>query len=745
MRNVTKSFLAATLLCGSMMANAFTYEGIDYAITSSANATCSVMKGTAAYPDTLVIPSVVVNNGKEYTVTGIKACAFDLCTNMVSITFPPTLEVIDSAAFFKPTKLKTINVLGKIPADISSSPFASTIYTGATLNVPEGCWLTYQKSWPRFIYVNEPGTFNATVDGMNFNIMSPTDKYARLRSATPKYSGDFVVPATIKYNDVEYKVVEIGAYAFDGCADLKSVTMPEGLLAVNTYSMRKANLLDTVIFPSTVEFFATGVFQNCTGIKMVDMSSKATRVENVTFQNCTALQKVILPQNCVYVGASCFSGCKLLETLENYSKLTTIMSGVFQDTPLLNMELPAGLTTLENTAFKNSGVTFTVYPEGLKKVDANTFYGCKNLRNVVINHELTMLGSQCFAFCENLESIKLPEKTPATFAISVLRDCPKLTKVELPKDLTFLPAQTFYNDTSLVAVNIPETVTAFHNDVFNRCSKLQNFTLPPKTESLAKGVFSYCSSLTEFTLPETVTLIGAQLFSYCTNLKKVRMSSNIELLNSFTFYNCPVLTTVEGIDSITTLANSAFAGCTALTEFTVPKKIKSLWNNAFANCPNLKSITLPEGLDSIAKQSFLNCTSLTEITIPASMKYIMEKTFNGCTALNKVKVAGATPATLKADTFDEATYTNATLQVLDKNAATAYAEAEYWKNFTHVKSNVAIADADAYPVYGEAGRIVAPEDAKIYTLQGSRVNAENLPAGIYLVVANGCTYKVVVK
>lgn len=52
--------------------------------------------------------------------------------------------------------------------------------------------------------------------------------------------------------------------------------------------------------------------------------------------------------------------------------------------------------------------------------------------------------------------------------------------------------------------------------------------------------------------------------------------------------------------------------------------------------------------------------------------------------------------------------------------------------------------ADA-AVVGLNGRIQAPENAKVFTLSGAACGTENLPAGVYIVVVDGTSTKVVVK
>lgn len=70
-------------------------------------------------------------------------------------------------------------------------------------------------------------------------------------------------------------------------------------------------------------------------------------------------------------------------------------------------------------------------------------------------------------------------------------------------------------------------------------------------------------------------------------------------------------------------------------------------------------------------------------------------------------------------------------------------------NFTPMRmtdiSGVAEIDAEATPVYGGKGCIFAPDAAKVYNLSGVETGRENLPAGIYIVVLDGASKKVVVK
>lgn len=60
-------------------------------------------------------------------------------------------------------------------------------------------------------------------------------------------------------------------------------------------------------------------------------------------------------------------------------------------------------------------------------------------------------------------------------------------------------------------------------------------------------------------------------------------------------------------------------------------------------------------------------------------------------------------------------------------------------------SGVAEVEADNTVIYGTFGAVVAPENAKVFNLQGVQTGAANLPAGIYVVVAGKTVRKVIVK
>ena len=102
-----------------------------------------------------------------------------------------------------------------------------------------------------------------------------------------------------------------------------------------------------------------------------------------------------------------------------------------------------------------------------------------------------------------------------------------------------------------------------------------------------------------------------------------------------------------------------------------------LWisRGSFQSCPKLTKIHLPAKVLSISDLSFQGCSSLREITIPVCCEVIYPRAFIGCTALRRVTfLSDLPPKSYNNDTFDEVTYSTATLVV------PAQSSEEYLKN-----------------------------------------------------------------
>ena len=71
------------------------------------------------------------------------------------------------------------------------------------------------------------------IDGLWYNVISKVKEAKVIQYKNDvKYSGDIVIPETVNYNGVACNVISIEDNAFDGCSDLTSVVIGDGVTSI---------------------------------------------------------------------------------------------------------------------------------------------------------------------------------------------------------------------------------------------------------------------------------------------------------------------------------------------------------------------------------------------------------------------------------------------------------------------------------------------------------------------------------
>ena len=105
--------------------------------------------------------------------------------------------------------------------------------------------------------------YDAEVDGIYYNL-NKTDRTAEVTyDYAYKYSGDINIPSAFLYNAIKYTVTSIGAYAFDGCSGLTSVTIPNSVTEIGGGAFSGCSGLTSVTIPNSVTEIGEGAFYRC--------------------------------------------------------------------------------------------------------------------------------------------------------------------------------------------------------------------------------------------------------------------------------------------------------------------------------------------------------------------------------------------------------------------------------------------------------------------------------------------------
>ena len=223
---------------------------------------------------------------------------------------------------------------------------------------------------------------------------------------------------------------------------------------------------------------------------------------------------------------------------------------------------------------------------------------------------------------------------------------------------------------------------------------------------------------------------GYSPFARNDSIVKARFGNPVTSIQSYLFYGCPEFTTLEYNSKCapTSIGDWTFSGCKSLVDGTsiIPTSVKTIGSRAFYNCAKLENITIPRNVTSIGDYGFAECPKLMNIV---------------CMAL--------TPPSINTNCFSTDTYNNATLDV---GNVIAYSKATGWKEFLKYISVVPVSDAvsDSPKITATNGRINVNggKNVVVYNMSGSPVGSGhevNVPSGIYIVVVDGKSQKVMVR
>ena len=75
------------------------------------------------------------------------------------------------------------------------------------------------------------------IDGIYYNLIKK-GTIAEVTSKPNLYSETIVIPETIVYEGTTYVVTSIGDYAFYGCENVTSITIPKSITSIKNYAFR---------------------------------------------------------------------------------------------------------------------------------------------------------------------------------------------------------------------------------------------------------------------------------------------------------------------------------------------------------------------------------------------------------------------------------------------------------------------------------------------------------------------------
>lgn len=326
---------------------------------------------------------------------------------------------------------------------------------------------------------------------------------------------------------------------------------------------------------------------------------------------------------------------------------------------------------IPNYALQNKKTLYeVVLPHNLKIVGNNAFDQCSILEKITFPKALKQIEQEGFSECHISGELVLPDSLISLGAGAF--DVSPLTKVILPDSLKVIGDWAFRYCSNLQEVTFPKNLERIGQSAFYDCFRLPKAILkgvtPPTLESesfnytrvffVPKGASEAYSNTANWNnkviidgdtpVKVDVTLttagtLGEEILKHLEYVNKVNELVITGPLNNDDFYQIqnrmPNLMSIDMTNvAMEALPDNFFYQRGALLDIKLPKILKSVGQNAFRECYGLISMVLPEGLITINNETFAYCKALKSINLPSSLTGIGGSAFYECNSLQSIVI-----------------------------------------------------------------------------------------------------------
>ncbi len=334
------------------------------------------------------------------SMTSISTNMFNYCVILQNIVIPTSVTSIQKDAFANCLTLTNVYYTGtpaqwasvSVDASNSSLTAATVYYYRETEPMEEGNFWHYVDgapvAWPEYIppVSDEHFTYSILPDG-TYSIQ------AKDKNSLPQ-----TLPIPAEFDGKAVTVIVDSAFA--GCANIK-----------------------TVIIPDSITTIGSDAFKNCSNLTKVTLGSKVSSIGENAFADCLGLTSITVPNSVTSIGDNAFSGCYRLVEVIDLSELNIIKGADTYGGIAKNaIGVHSGETKIQEmsgyTAYRDgtnilligytgndTSITLPESPLLTYDVYQYAFYNCTGIKSVNIGSSVKSIGVGAFKSCTQITDV----------------------------------------------------------------------------------------------------------------------------------------------------------------------------------------------------------------------------------------------------------------------------------------------------------------------------------------------------
>lgn len=629
-------------------------------------------KGT----ETIVnIPSTVVFDGTEYSVTRIIDNVFSNDTVLMSVSIPASIVQIGNAAFKGCKKLSSITI-GSSRTYIPADAFEGTAW--------------YDRQEDGMVYI---GKMAYKYKGTMPQGTSVTIKDGTTSILARAFFGCTELVSVVIPNSVTY----IGESAFYKCTSLSSISVPDSVSYIGGFAFYGTPWYESL--PDGVVYIGNVLYQYKGDIPQGTSLSIAVREGTVSISDDAFKDKgitsVTIPNSVTQIGARAFRACSNLTSVVIPNGVTEIREGTFLlCNNLSSVVFPSGLLHIGSDAFYKCNLTSVVLPGTVKSITASPYNNYSTAFDYDKLHKFVCPNSDVAFNCQPVFSYALDTIVAPASVFDI-------------EEEQWSAAPKYLKSVLLTNGELTDNVCS----IINRSHRtLEILDMSNTTNTvITDEAFSGCYNLKILRLPSHLTKVSYRAVADCNSLLEIIIPASVEEIDNSAFENCRSMRSIV-------FEGATLPQGTALHAPVAGSALRRIGNWAFYNCHELQDLTISEGVTEIGNAAFYGCTYLQNMVLPGTLETIGDNAFALCGKLQKIIVHSATPPVIASKTFYEVNRT--TPVYVPAGAVADYKSDRYWKEL-NIQAGVPTATGSVKATGQSCHKLIC--DGQVFIQRGDKV------------------------